>query len=235
MSARRRSGSAGLESYLEVLELRPRSAPSDRIPGSSAGSGRRRRRAASASGPCSSSWRRRRRAARHERPLAGGAAVELVHMATLVHDDLLDGGLRRGHETVWSAHGEEAARAAGDYLFARAFAELSAAVTRARCRLAGAALTSAASTPASTGLSGRHVRRGLPPLLAQDREALRGQVRACSGAGAAWATSAWRFGIAFQIADDILDCTGTPGTTGKAPGVDLRTDADAAADPGSPR
>ena len=60
-----------------------------------------------------------------ERAVAGGAAVELVHMATLVHDDLLDGAdLRRGRPTAWAEHGEGAARAAGDYLFARSFAQL---------------------------------------------------------------------------------------------------------------
>src|SRR6185437_361881 len=60
-------------------------------------------------------------------PLAAGVAVELVHMATLVHDDLIDGArMRRGHASAWSAHGPDAAKAAGDYLFARAFAELAA-------------------------------------------------------------------------------------------------------------
>src|SRR6185437_1160962 len=59
--------------------------------------------------------------------VAAGCAVELVHMATLVHDDQLDAApLRRGHPTVWAAHGAAAARATGDYLFARAFAELCA-------------------------------------------------------------------------------------------------------------
>ena len=48
-------------------------------------------------------------------------------MATLVHDDMLDGAaLRRGRPTVWAVHGEHAAKAVGDYLFARAFAELTA-------------------------------------------------------------------------------------------------------------
>ena len=59
--------------------------------------------------------------------VAAGAAVELVHMATLVHDDLIDGAeFRRGRASAWSAYGPAAARATGDYLFARAFAELSA-------------------------------------------------------------------------------------------------------------
>ena len=49
-------------------------------------------------------------------------------MATLVHDDVIDGAeLRRGHSSAWHEHGEPAARAGGDYLFSRAFAELSGA------------------------------------------------------------------------------------------------------------
>ena len=54
-----------------------------------------------------------------------GCAVELVHMATLVHDDQLDRApLRRGRPTVWATDGERVATSTGDYLFARAFAEL---------------------------------------------------------------------------------------------------------------
>ena len=54
-----------------------------------------------------------------------GAAVELVHSATLVHDDVLDQApLRRGRPTIWATGGPELAVATGDYLFARAFALL---------------------------------------------------------------------------------------------------------------
>ena len=63
-----------------------------------------------------------------EAPLAAGVAVELVHMATLIHDDLIDRAeFRRGQKSAWSAYGPQAAGAAGDYLFARAFSELTAA------------------------------------------------------------------------------------------------------------
>jgi geranylgeranyl pyrophosphate synthase len=52
-------------------------------------------------------------------------AVELMHSATLAHDDVLDGArLRRGHPTVVALAGSKAATATGDLLFARAFAEL---------------------------------------------------------------------------------------------------------------
>jgi geranylgeranyl pyrophosphate synthase len=57
-----------------------------------------------------------------------GAAIELVHMATLVHDDVLDSApLRRGSPTVAASSGRERAVATGDLLFSRAFALLAAA------------------------------------------------------------------------------------------------------------
>jgi geranylgeranyl pyrophosphate synthase len=161
-----------------------------------------------------------------ERPLAAGAAVELVHMATLVHDDLLDrAALRRGGPTAWAAHGEAAAKAAGDYLFARAFAELAALGDPAAVKtLAGAALALARGE----ALQRRQAYRTdttVEDYLA--RCALKtGKLfeAACllGGGGPHLGAFGLALGVAFQIADDILDCVGTPGATGKAPGVDLR-------------
>jgi geranylgeranyl pyrophosphate synthase len=60
-----------------------------------------------------------------ERVLRAAVAVELIHSATLVHDDVLDAAaLRRGRPTVVAAAGRELAIATGDLLFSRAFAEL---------------------------------------------------------------------------------------------------------------
>ena len=60
-----------------------------------------------------------------DRLVGAAAAVELLHMATLVHDDVLDrAALRRGRPTVFATAGCEAATATGDLLFSRAFAEL---------------------------------------------------------------------------------------------------------------
>ena len=160
-----------------------------------------------------------------EGTLAAGVAVELVHVATLVHDDLLDGArMRRGEETVWSLHGEATARAVGDYLFARAFAEL--AVTRdavAVSVLAQAAL----SLARGEALQRRQAFRPDTPV---DDYLVRCTLKtgklfeaACLlGGGRRLAAFGRALGVAFQIVDDILDCTGDAGETGKAPGVDLR-------------
>src|ERR671933_2422419 len=57
--------------------------------------------------------------------VAAAVAVELLHMATLVHDDVLDRApLRRGRPTVFAEAGRLPATATGDLLFSRAFAEL---------------------------------------------------------------------------------------------------------------
>ena len=60
-----------------------------------------------------------------EPAIRAAAAIELVHMATLVHDDVLDAApLRRGRPTVVARSGRDRALAVGDLLFSRAFAEL---------------------------------------------------------------------------------------------------------------
>ena len=74
--------------------------------------------------------------------VSAATAVELVHMATLVHDDIIDrASLRRGRPTVAQAEGPEVALRVGDFLFARAFTELThTGMPRAVQALAAAAL-----------------------------------------------------------------------------------------------
>jgi geranylgeranyl pyrophosphate synthase len=161
-----------------------------------------------------------------EQAVAGGVAVELVHMATLVHDDLLDGAdLRRGRPTVWAAHGKNAAEATGDYLFARAFAQLAATGDpQAVGVLADACLALARGEALQR-------RQAFRPETTVEDYLLRCSLKtgklfeaACLLGGRNGDLGAFglSLGVAFQIADDILDCTGDFDTTGKAPGVDLR-------------
>jgi geranylgeranyl pyrophosphate synthase len=163
-----------------------------------------------------------------ERSVAGGAAVELVHMATLVHDDLLDGAdLRRGRPTVWAEHGEATARAAGDYLFARAFAQLAATgdaeavaiLSEATLALArGEALQRRQAFRPETSVDDYLARCSLKTGKLFEAACLLGSGTNGAGLGA----FGLALGIAFQIADDILDCCGDFDTTGKVAGVDLR-------------
>ena len=155
--------------------------------------------------------------------VVGGVSVELVHLATLMHDDLIDGAkLRRGRASAWSAHGPGAARAAGDYLFARAFAELSSAGDAA----AVAVLANATLCLARGEAMQR--RQRFDPDTTVDAYLERCTLKtgklfeaACRLAGGSGAFGL-ALGVAFQITDDILDCSGVTIETGKIAGTDLR-------------
>ena len=161
-----------------------------------------------------------------ERALRGGVAVELVHVATLVHDDVIDGAeLRRGHASAWHEHGEPAARAGGDYVFARAFAELAEAGD-----LEGVDILARACLSITRGEAMQREQQHDPdtPLDAYfERIALKtGKLveAACllGSRDERLGSFGLSLGIAFQIADDILDCSGETIETGKIPGADLR-------------
>jgi geranylgeranyl pyrophosphate synthase len=161
-----------------------------------------------------------------EPPLAAGVAVELVHTATLVHDDLIDGvEMRRGRAAAWSAHGPEAARTAGDYLFARAFAELTATGDRDAVRILADTALSLARGEALQWLQTNDPEITVEAYL--ERCALKtGKLfeAACllGGRDPQLGRFGLALGIAFQIVDDILDCAGATIETGKVAGTDLR-------------
>lgn len=160
-----------------------------------------------------------------EATVRAAAAVELVHMATLVHDDVLDAApLRRGQPTVAATKGRARATAVGDLLFARAFALLAEhGDDRATALLAAASVALARGELAQrqdafdTALSEqRYLERCRLKTaklfecachLGRDNEAL--------GAFGA------EIGLAFQLLDDVLDVSGPPERTGKARGTDL--------------
>ena len=162
-----------------------------------------------------------------EPPLAPGVAVELVHMATLVHDDLVDGArMRRGVPSAWSVFGADAALAAGDYLFACAFAELADTGDSSAVALLADACLALARGEAMQRRQTRNPETTIDDYLT--RCALKtGKLfeAACllgSGGVASLGRYGLALGIAFQIADDILDCAGQTQETGKIPGSDLR-------------
>ncbi len=161
-----------------------------------------------------------------ERAMRGGVAVELVHTATLVHDDLIDGAeLRRGRAAVWHAHGAGAARAAGDYLFARAFAELAEAGDLEGVRILsetclalarGEALQRTQLHDPDTPVEAYFERIALKSGKLFEAACLLGSRDERLG------EFGLALGIAFQIVDDILDCSGDTIETGKIAGTDLR-------------
>jgi geranylgeranyl pyrophosphate synthase len=155
--------------------------------------------------------------------IAAGVAVELVHMATLVHDDLIDRAhFRRGKAAAWSVYGPDAARATGDYLFARAFAELTATgnveavdilADATLCLARGEALQRTQTHDPSTTVEAYLERCAL-----KTGKLFEAACRLGGGPGA----YGLALGVAFQISDDVLDCAGTTIETGKIAGTDLR-------------
>jgi geranylgeranyl pyrophosphate synthase len=159
-----------------------------------------------------------------------GAAVELVHSASLVHDDVLDAAaLRRGRPTVVAAAGRGMATAVGDMLFSRAFAELAAngsaeqirTLSRASSALSQGELVQRSDAWDATVSVDRYLRRC-------ELKTARLFEAACElGALAAGADPAplgafgRRIGLAFQLLDDVLDVSGPAERIGKHRGTDL--------------
>jgi geranylgeranyl pyrophosphate synthase len=172
--------------------------------------------------------------AAEERLIRAAVAVELVHSATLVHDDLIDGAqLRRGRPTVAAVAGREVAVATGDLLFSRAFAELARnqdaaqllALSHASSALAEGELLQREDAYAAQVAVERYMRRCELKTAALFEAACRlGALNAADGsAGLADELGAFarRIGLAFQMLDDILDVSGPVERTGKSRGTDL--------------
>jgi geranylgeranyl pyrophosphate synthase len=165
---------------------------------------------------------------------AAAAAVELVHSATLVHDDVLDRAeLRRGQPTLMARYGAPLSTSAGDYLFSTAFELLAGAGSPASVtRLAQASLDLSRgellqmeqTADFDLTLDGYSERCRLKTAsLFSAACQLGALLSGCSpGTVAAMDEFGRCLGLSFQISDDILDFTGDEAETGKRPGADLR-------------
>jgi geranylgeranyl pyrophosphate synthase len=169
-----------------------------------------------------------------ERLVRAAVAIELVHSATLVHDDLIDGAqLRRGHPTVAAEAGREVAVATGDLLFSLAFAELARnesatqlrALSDASSALAAGELLQREDAYAAHVAVERYLRRCELKTAALFEAACRLGALTAAGGSAELADAlgafARRIGLAFQLLDDVLDVSGPVERTGKARGTDL--------------
>lgn len=164
--------------------------------------------------------------------VAAAVAVELLHMATLVHDDVLDrAALRRGRPTVFARGGREAATATGDLLFSRAFAELAATgsaeavrtLSEASSRLARGELMQRADAWNADVAPERYLERCRLKTASLFEAACRlgavfGDLPASEDALASFGACV---GLAFQLLDDVLDVSGPTSRTGKPRGTDL--------------
>ena len=159
-------------------------------------------------------------------------ALELVHTASLVHDDIMDESReRRGRASTYAAHGRDAAILVGDYLFTQAFAlaatlpKEAMAMTADACRRLCEGQLRETELRAAGGLD----RAGYMSVV---RDKTASVLAAGCGIGAALAKAPeghaqalWEYGNAighaFQILDDVLDVTGDPAWTGKPAGSDF--------------
>jgi octaprenyl-diphosphate synthase len=169
---------------------------------------------------------------RHEHDIIA-ATVEMIHMATLVHDDVLDeAAVRRRGETVNFLRGNETAVMLGDYLISNAFHLCSRAGDPA-LNLRLGEVTNTLCEGELVQLSRRHdlsldtetyfeiVRRKTAVLVGAACE-LGARLSGASTADvAAWRRFGEQLGVAFQIQDDLLDLLGDEATVGKSIGRDL--------------
>ncbi len=163
-------------------------------------------------------------------PLA--AAVEIIHTATLVHDDINDHGtLRRGRETVNARWGGTFALLTGDFMFTKTYeimapypAEINAILARAATHL-----VEGETLQIHAARQGRLDRDTYLEIIAKKTASL---FVACvelgavgAGAPAEWVDAlrgyAFNLGLAFQITDDLLDLIADPDQIGKNAGIDL--------------
>jgi geranylgeranyl diphosphate synthase type II len=164
---------------------------------------------------------------------AAAAAIELLHCASLVHDDLPcfdDAPTRRGKLSVHCAFGERLAVLSGDALIVLAFQTLAASCGEAPERLPGLLSIIGGAVGAPRGIVAGQAWECEPVVALADYQRAKTGVLfgAATEAGAmaggspssAWRVLGERLGEAYQVADDIRDAAGDPAQLGKPVGRD---------------
>jgi geranylgeranyl diphosphate synthase type II len=165
---------------------------------------------------------------------AAAVALELLHCASLVHDDLPcfdDAATRRGRPSVQAAFGEPLAVLAGDALIVRAFGVLGEAARRSPQRLGALLATIAGGTGTPFGIVAGQAWECEPRVALSDyQRAKTGALFAAATAagaeaagveGRVWRGLGDRLGEAYQVADDIRDVLSDPDVLGKPIGQDV--------------
>ncbi|MDN2566040.1 polyprenyl synthetase family protein [Aquibium sp. A9E412] len=166
---------------------------------------------------------------------AAAAAIELLHCASLVHDDLPcfdDAGLRRGKPSVHAAYGEPIALLAGDALIVLAFETIARECATLPARMGPLAATVARAVGMPHGIvAGQAWESEADIPLAEYHRAKTGSLftgAAAAGAIAAgadpqpWMAVGGTLGAAYQVADDLRDLVACDGETGKPCGQDAQ-------------
>jgi len=160
------------------------------------------------------------------------AAVEMVHTATLVHDDINDHSLlRRGRPSVHARWGRTFALLTGDYMFAKVYQLMAPYGPAYNVIMANACtqLVEGETLQAVSAKAGEIDRETYKRIVALKTASLfeaSARMGALIGGGTpeevdALADYAYNLGIAFQVVDDILDVIGDPEALGKPVGADL--------------
>jgi geranylgeranyl diphosphate synthase type II len=173
---------------------------------------------------------------------AVAASIELLHCASLVHDDLPcfdDAPIRRGKPSVHKAFGQRLAVLAGDALIVLAFEALAHGVATRPERLAKLTLIVGQSVGMTSGIIAGQAWECEPRIVLADyhRAKTAALFAAASAAGAvaagadgdSWRTFGERLGEAYQVADDIRDVAASAEDLGKPIGQDQAHDRPSAA------
>ncbi|MFL6122576.1 polyprenyl synthetase family protein [Actinophytocola sp.] len=165
--------------------------------------------------------------------ITAAAAVELVHLATLYHDDVMDEAtMRRGTKSVNARWDNAVAILTGDFLFAHAsrlVADLGSQAARIIAETMGQLVTGQIRETVGAGPDDDHVRHYLD-VMGQKTGSLiatAGRFGGMFSRATPEHTEALRrfgdiIGTAFQISDDIIDIASPADESGKTPGTDLR-------------